>query len=325
MRSPSLSVALCAYNGAKHLPEQLASIAAQTRIPDELVVCDDGSSDMTLSLLETFRASAPFPVHVHRNPINLKSTKNFERAISLCVGDIIALADQDDVWLPRKLETLADCFAANPNLGLAFSDGELVDQDAKPLGRRMWANCPFPAAEQQAFDAGEGPRLLLRFNCVTGAALAFRADLRPHLLPIPVEWVHDAWIGFIAAALADAKTIAEPLLHYRQHAAQQIGLKPLTLAFQLRSAARMDVAYFEKRLACFESLAERLGGAESRLRDPSILTATREKVAHCRRQVELRRRWRLARPLFALPDLVLGRYHEFGRGVKSYLVDAFLG
>ena len=245
--------------------------------------------------------------------------------MSLCTGDLIALADQDDVWLPRKLETLVGCFTANPKLGLAFSDGELVDQDAKPLGRRMWATCPFPAAEQRAFDAGEGPRLLLRFNCVTGATMAFRADLLPHLLPIPPEWVHDAWLGFLAAALADAKTIAEPLLHYRQHPAQQIGLKRLTLAFQLRSAARMDIAYFEKRLACFETLAERLAAIESHLRDRSIVAATRDKVAHCRRQVELRRRWRLARALIALPDLVSGRYHEYGRGVKSYLVDAFLG
>ncbi len=220
---PRLSIALATCNGARFLATQLDSIARQTRPPDELIACDDASTDDTAALLERFAATAPFPVRIERNRANVGSTKNFEHAISLCTGEVIALADQDDVWAPAKLATIAALFAQHPQLGLAFSDGLLVDERLTPTGQRLWQNKAFPAAHQQRFDRGEGARLLLRYNVVTGAACAFRARLRPSLLPIPATWAHDAWIGIIAACLAEAKTIAAPLLLYRQHAEQQIG------------------------------------------------------------------------------------------------------
>src|SRR4029079_17285220 len=93
-------------NGARFLPEQLRSIAAQTRPPDELIVCDDRSTDETAQVIEAFAATAPFPVRLVRNEERLGSTRNFERAVSLCDGSLIALADQDDSWHPEKLARL---------------------------------------------------------------------------------------------------------------------------------------------------------------------------------------------------------------------------
>ena len=92
------SVAMCTYNGARFLGAQLASVAAQARAPDELVVCDDRSTDETARVVEEFAAAAPFRVRLHVNERNLGTTRNFERAVSLCEGDLIALSDQDDVW-----------------------------------------------------------------------------------------------------------------------------------------------------------------------------------------------------------------------------------
>src|ERR671927_271278 len=112
------SVAMCTYNGARFVREQLASIAAQTRPPDELVVCDDCSTDATLECIREFARTAPFPVRVVENEKNAGSTKNFERAVELCEGDFIALADQDDVWLPEKLQRLEEVLA-NKNTALA--------------------------------------------------------------------------------------------------------------------------------------------------------------------------------------------------------------
>src|SRR3712207_5989304 len=100
----SLSVALCTYDGARYLPEQLESLARQRRLPDELVVCDDGSADDTVDVVRRFADRAPFAVRLSLNPQNLGFVKNFEQAIRLCRGDLIALADQDDVWHPQKLE-----------------------------------------------------------------------------------------------------------------------------------------------------------------------------------------------------------------------------
>src|SRR5882762_9087557 len=98
-----ISIAMCTYNGARYLREQLDSIAAQTRPPSELIVCDDNSLDETREIVAGFAASAPFPVRLGVNEQNLGSIRNFERAIKLCEGDLIALSDQDDVWLPEKL------------------------------------------------------------------------------------------------------------------------------------------------------------------------------------------------------------------------------
>ena len=99
----TFSVALCSYNGAKFILEQLDSIAAQTRTPDELVICDDGSCDATIAEVANFASRASFPVRVHVNEAVLGPTKNFERAIALSGGDVIALCDQDDVWHSDKL------------------------------------------------------------------------------------------------------------------------------------------------------------------------------------------------------------------------------
>src|SRR5215208_90703 len=113
-------VAMCTYNGAQFVAEQLDSIAAQTRRPDELVVCDDGSDDATPEIIREFAHRASFPLRFYVNETNLGSTRNFERAISLCEGDFIALADQDDVWLPEKLERLERALA-DENIALAFT------------------------------------------------------------------------------------------------------------------------------------------------------------------------------------------------------------
>src|SRR5260370_27009832 len=103
MTEPSISVAMCTFNGARFLPEQLQSIALQTLQPSELVICDDGSTDGTVGILQSFALSARFPVRIFCNQETLGPARNFEKAIGLCDGEIISLCDQDDVWRPEKL------------------------------------------------------------------------------------------------------------------------------------------------------------------------------------------------------------------------------
>src|SRR5688572_30528777 len=121
-----ISVAMCTYNGADFLSDQLESIIAQSRPPDEIVVCDDGSTDETQTLLKQFAAASPVHVTLHFNEKNLGSVKNFEKAINLCTGDVIALSDQDDVWYADKLQLIENVFRAAPKAGLVFSDAEIV-------------------------------------------------------------------------------------------------------------------------------------------------------------------------------------------------------
>src|SRR6202167_2057678 len=138
-----ISVAMCTYNGERFLPQQLASMAKQTRLPDELVVCDDGSTDRTVAIVREFAASAPYPVRVFENERNLGFAANFERAIGLCEGDLIALSDQDDIWYPIRLERSEQEFAAHPEAGLVFSDGEIIDDQDQLVGMRLWPHFGF--------------------------------------------------------------------------------------------------------------------------------------------------------------------------------------
>src|SRR5574341_2231095 len=151
---PRLSVAMCTYNGARFLSTQLESLARQERLPDELVVCDDLSTDATRQVVSAFAAEAPLPVRFVANETNLGSTKNFEKAIGLCSGELIALSDQDDVWDPRKLRLLEQRFTEEPDLGFVFSDAEMVDQDLRPLGYTLWQSVRFGVREQKACKGG---------------------------------------------------------------------------------------------------------------------------------------------------------------------------
>src|SRR5438552_15532105 len=123
-----ISVALCTYNGARCLTEQLASRATQAKLPDELVVCDDESTDESAEIVRNFARNVRFPVRLEVNERNVGSIKNFEKAIGLCRGEIGALADQDDVWKDQKLSKLCIALQENPRAGYAFSNAELIDE-----------------------------------------------------------------------------------------------------------------------------------------------------------------------------------------------------
>jgi glycosyltransferase involved in cell wall biosynthesis len=259
-----VSVALCTYNGARFLPEQLASIAAQTRLPDEMIVCDDGSTDATLEILEEFSQTVPFPVRIVRNPVNLRSTKNFEQAIALCTGDLIALCDQDDVWLPEKLAAQVQLLEEQPEVGGVFGDATLIDGESQATVDRLWRGIFFTKQEQRAVSAGQPVPVLLRKNVVTGATLMFRASLRPLLLPIPSNWVHDGWIAWMLALQSRLAAMDRPVIRYRVHAGQQIGVESVALARgltfteRLKKGKREEPAKHRRAAAEMATLRERV-------------------------------------------------------------------
>src|SRR5271169_5178337 len=165
---------MCTYNGERFLPGQLASIAKQTRLPDELVVCDDRSTDRTVDIVREFAAAVSHPVRIFVNERNLGFVANFERAIQLCNGDLIALSDQDDGWYPERLERSEQEFAAHPEVGLVFSDADLIDDQDQLTGTRLWPNFGFVGELKQRLLAGDYT-VLVRKRFVTGATIMFRS------------------------------------------------------------------------------------------------------------------------------------------------------
>ncbi len=221
-RQTRISIALCTYNGERFLPQQLDSIEKQTRLPDELVVCDDCSTDRTVEIVRDFAASVSFPVKLVENDQNLGSTRNFEQAIRLCSGDLIALCDQDDKWSPVRLERCEQELLVHPEGGLVFSDGDMIDDQDLPIGKTLWQAFHFTAALRRELLAGNYD-LLVKYRFVTGATVMVRAVLRDHFLPIPPGWIHDEWIAAIVQAFSNLNPINEPLVFYRQHTSQQVG------------------------------------------------------------------------------------------------------
>ena len=320
----TFSVAMCTYNGVRYVHEQLDSIAYQTRPPDELVVCDDGSSDDTVRILEQFAASAKFPVRLKVNSRNLRSTKNFEQAISLCEGDLIALADQDDVWVPGKLDIMEREFARAPATGLVFSDAEVVDKDLRPLGVRLWKTIGFTDEARRRLRRDNALDLLLPGWTVTGATMAFRSCYRAIALNIPddLPMIHDGWIAAIIAAVAEISFIEEPLVLYRQHEKQQIGApkndtsssKEININDFRQQLRRRDS--FDHLISVGERIRSRLLERSSTFECRAAIRALDARIHHMRVRDHMPHR-RVMRVPQVMRELFTGRYHRYSNGLYS--------
>ena len=223
----TVSVALCTFNGARYLPAQLASYLRQDRLPDEIVIGDDGSTDETKSLVEQFARSAPFPVHFHQNTERLGVGRNFDETIHRCRGEFIALSDQDDEWRPDKLQRLVDLMQQHPHAGYACSDAELIDEDGQSLNHRLWEQyrCP-PGSFLQGDHIAAARHLLLQSDRVLGATMLLRSGCLKALSPIPATWLHDHWFSVMCELVgAHGVATSELVTRYRLHGAQTCGVR----------------------------------------------------------------------------------------------------
>ena len=217
----TISVALCTFNGAKFLETQLKSILAQTTPVDEIVVCDDGSTDDTIKIITEFKNKYPALISFNRNDTPLRVIKNFEKAISLCKGDIIFLSDQDDVWKNKKVERVVEYFQNNPSYLGAFTDAELIDDSENPLNTTIWDILSFKEFAKDKMDIFK--YLVFHGNVVTGACLAIKKEAKPLILPFKLitDNLHDAFIALKLAEHNQLGVITEPLIQYRLHSSQQ--------------------------------------------------------------------------------------------------------
>jgi glycosyltransferase involved in cell wall biosynthesis len=271
----NISIAMCTYNGERHLRSQLESIAQQTVSAGEIVICDDGSTDATLSIVGEFAQNALCKVRIYKNKQNLGYTKNFEQAIALCQGDLIALSDQDDIWYPHKLGVLQSVFLKDERVGGVFSDGDIINADSASTGRTIWKSHGFNRKEQKEMQCGNGANVLFRHNVVTGMTLMFRSTLRDKLLPIPKSWVHDGWLAFMLVLHSRLAASSDRLIQYRIHSSQQIGTS-LSTPQKLRWIAGHGVRAFMERSRS-RNLAEY---AKAALQFDDLTTYLRQERGH---------------------------------------------
>lgn len=218
----TVSIAMCTYNGERHLRAQLQSLRDQTRHPDELIICDDASHDSTLAIIDSFAQTAPFAVHIQKNTKNLGYVKNFEQAISLCTQDIVFLCDQDDVWEPTKISEVLACFDAEPAVGMVLHHFINIDGEGAPY---IQAPERYGTQKLLASDLPEDMRqhsiqsfLLPQSRAWCGCMSAFKQEFTRNVLPIFEGKGHDDWILKLIAPLSEIRFMAQPLIQYRIHA-----------------------------------------------------------------------------------------------------------
>ena len=217
-----ISVALCTYNGERYIREQLESILNQTMPVDEIVVCDDGSTDNTLQIIESLRDSYQSDIRIYRNEKNLGPALNFRKAIGLCKGDIVFLSDQDDIWYLEKVSIITDFLKKKPNVDTVFTNATLIKDDKTVLEETLWDYC-FDKKVKALFDAGLEFECFAYGNHATGATMAIRKQKLPDI-NYNSEFLHDHALAIMAANTDSLGYINQCLTYYRLHGKQVCGI-----------------------------------------------------------------------------------------------------
>lgn len=204
MNEPLISVVLCTYNGEKYLQQQIDSLLQQTYPNFEIIIADDCSIDGTRKILERWKDDPRFSIHF--NETNLGYTKNFQKVASLATGEFVSFCDQDDIWMPHKLQRLYETING---YSLVFSDSILIDDEGNDMGLKL----SDIRGLQSIFDI----KTLVFMNIVSGHTMLVRKEILQKALPIPANRYHDWWIALVGASAQGAFFLNEPLTYYRQH------------------------------------------------------------------------------------------------------------
>jgi glycosyltransferase involved in cell wall biosynthesis len=203
MNGTNISVCMATYNGEKYIRAQIESILIQLSENDEIIISDDGSTDQTIKIVKEISDTR---IVVVRNTSKKGVTSNFENALKNATGDLIFLSDQDDIWMPDKVEICREGLNEND---LVVSNCMVIDENQNVIYKSY-------------FDvAKSGPGFFKNFYRSTylGCCLAFRKDILSVALPIPPTLLlfHDWWFGFIAERCFKVKFIQRPCMYYRRH------------------------------------------------------------------------------------------------------------
>ncbi len=330
------SVAICTFNGEEFVSTQLESILAQSRPPDEIILCDDGSTDATVNIAEEIAHQHPGKIRIFRNQRNLGYCRNFEAAISRTSGDVVFPCDQDDFWFPDKVATMLRPFVEDPEVVLVYCDAALTDRSLQPTG-------------QTVFDRRKGVELrktltlrqLSRGVPFNGPMMAFHSRLKSFVIPIcplSMQWGHDHWIGYIAYAIGHTTVIDHPLVYYRRHQKNTGGDSELDggLLHQWNSVKRIysgekgRLEYRDRRRG-WEEMVGRLREIRNRgslLKSPAKLDELLKESELCLQFAEARETLKKAnrseRIAGALRLLFEGSYHRHARGAKSLIQDLLI-
>lgn len=269
-------MALATFNSGDYIEHQLRSILDQTRPVDEVLVSDDGSTDGTPDRVRRIAKDHPRGgvVSVVEGRVGGVSA-NFQRALERVTGDLVVLSDHDDVWRQDRIEKALSVFPDDADTpALVFSDARLVDENGDPRGRTLFEAYAVSDQELAWVQSQRAFEVLGWRNIVTGATVMVNRRLVEMGLPLPPRWIHDEWLAVIAAAAGRIVVVREPLIDYRIHGRNQIGVpprNPFALAF---IALKVGASRYDNLLRRSQFLDERLA-RENCCPEPRALLAER--------------------------------------------------
>ncbi len=213
LQNPLVSIAMATYNGEKFILDQINSILNQSYKNIEIIITDDCSTDNTQLILKELQSKNK-QISLFINHANRGVNETFQHSFENCIGQFIAIADQDDIWEENKIELLLKNIE---NEDAIYSDSELVNERGVSLNKKM--------SMFMNMDTYHTGIPFLMGNCVPGHSIMLRNDFIKNILPIPNEIMFDRWISFCAAAGNGIKFINIPLVKYRQHQNNTVGME----------------------------------------------------------------------------------------------------
>jgi glycosyltransferase involved in cell wall biosynthesis len=223
--SKSFGVIIPAYQSARYIAEALESIFAQTCLPREVLISDDGSNDGTSELILSIALNAPIKVRLIANQTPAGITNNYLNALRfLDPCDYVAVADHDDIWLPERLQAFLDAFESYNSPSLVCCDSLLGDSNLNPIGQTIRGGREKSRQICVKHERMGSFRSFLkgRLPCLAHT-LAFPYSLRNILLSKPnsiSNWYFEEWVTSVAACHGEIVLLPEPLTIYRRHASQ---------------------------------------------------------------------------------------------------------
>lgn len=320
-----ISIAMATYNGGKYLQEQLESFLAQTRLPDELVITDDCSTDNTMEIIQAFKAESPFRVVLIENQSRLGFVQNFSKAISLCSGDLIFMSDQDDVWFSTKIKHVVGIADERPDISVFINDALITFEDLSVASGTMI---------ERRLSRG----LSLETHLTNGCQTAVRRSFVSMMMPIPgFVRAHDIWFHDMAHHLGEKLIIPEVLQYWRRHEESTCGFPALDPSPLDRSPVdRMKrfvhilnygfespVPVLEDRKDYLLSLLKILSQQEVRSKKKKIIQAQRSiknEIEEIHSRLSVIRRTGFAK-LFAIASNYFEGFYRFKGGLKSAIKD----
>lgn len=325
---PQISVLLGSFNGEKYIEEQLKSLVQQTTRPKEIVICDDCSSDATIAIVQRWQTQYPNLIRFHINETNKGYQRNFLENTALCTGDYVAFCDQDDVWISEKLEKITKAIRENDWPEMVFSDCRITNATMTVEGQTGFEFVGLGTDEVARILRGELASVLIERPCITGMTMVCSIDLIRRCSRYQFVYdhpPHDYLVSLASATFGRYVVIREPLVYYRQHASNVIGMNAQKTTTKKRRPPITRASYAEAVLKDLHTKIElclfvlSLYPSESDERTEQI----RYLLKFCHKRLEARHSWSALMSLRTPENRALLRKQAFNKlflkDLRTYL------